>query len=105
MGDTPIPGAGVWADERVAVSCTGAGEMFIRAAVAAQVSHRLAYAGSSLEAAAMAALADAHRLGGDGGLIAISAEGGVAMPYTSEGMKRAALLADGAILARVFEGN
>ena len=53
----------------------------------------------------MAALADAHRLGGDGGLIAISAEGGVAMPYTSEGMKRAALLADGAILARVFEGN
>jgi L-asparaginase/beta-aspartyl-peptidase (threonine type) len=105
VGDTPIPGAGVWADDRVAVSCTGAGEMFIRAAVAAQVSHRMAYGGECIAMAARAALAEALALGGDGGLIALSAEGEVAMPFTSEGMKCAALLADGSIVARVFEGD
>ena len=102
VGDSPIPGAGVWADDRVAVSCTGAGEMFLRAAVAVQVAHRMAFAGEALDVAARAALADALSLGGDGGLIAVSAAGEVAMPFTSQGMKRAALLADGAIVAEVF---
>jgi L-asparaginase/beta-aspartyl-peptidase (threonine type) len=103
VGDSPIPGAGVWADSAVAISCTGAGELFIRAAVAAQVAHRIAFAGQTLEEAARAALADALSLGGDGGLIALSADGQIAMPFTSRGMKRAALLADGTILAQVFE--
>jgi len=102
VGDTPIPGAGVWADERVAVSCTGAGEMFIRAAVAVQVSHRIGLAGQGLGEAADLALADALSLGGDGGLIALSAQGEIVMPYTSAGMKRAALLADGTIVSEVF---
>jgi isoaspartyl peptidase/L-asparaginase-like protein (Ntn-hydrolase superfamily) len=103
VGDSPIPGAGVWADQAVAVSCTGAGEMFIRAAVAAQVAHRVAFAGQTLGEATKAALADALALGGDGGLIALCADGQIAMPFTSQGMKRAALLADGTILAQVFE--
>lgn len=102
VGDSPVPGAGVWADERVAVSCTGAGEMFLRAAVAVQVSHRMAFAGESAADAARAALADALSLGGDGGLIAASAEGEIAMLFTSQGMKRAALFADGTIMAEVF---
>jgi L-asparaginase/beta-aspartyl-peptidase (threonine type) len=102
VGDSPIPGAGVWADERVAVSCTGAGEMFLRAAVAAQVTHRMAFAGENLDEAAKAALADALSLGGDGGLIAISAAGEIALPFTSQGMKRAAVHADGSIEAEVF---
>jgi L-asparaginase/beta-aspartyl-peptidase (threonine type) len=102
VGDSPIPGAGVWADERVAVSCTGAGEMFLRAAVAVQVAHRMAFAGETLAHAAAAALADAASLGGQGGLIALGAGGEIAMPFTSQGMKRAALHADGRITALVM---
>lgn len=89
VGDAPLIGAGTWADGRVAVSCTGQGEYFIRANVAADVSARMHYARQSLHAAAAGALADMERLGGDGGLIAVSAEGEATTPYVSEGMKRA----------------
>jgi L-asparaginase/beta-aspartyl-peptidase (threonine type) len=103
VGDTPIPGAGVWADHRVAVSCTGAGEMFIRAAVAAQVAHRLGFGGQGLAEAAEAALAEVAALGGDGGLIALTATGEIVMAYNSAGMKRAALYPDGRIVSLVFK--
>jgi L-asparaginase/beta-aspartyl-peptidase (threonine type) len=102
VGDSPIPGAGVWADEVAAVSCTGTGEMFLRAAVAAQIAHRVAFAHESLAQAADAALAEVKGLGGDGGLIAVGREGDPVLPYVSQGMKRAALLADGTILSEVF---
>lgn len=95
VGDTPIIGAGTWADQRVAVSCTGQGELFIRANVAADVSARMAYAHQSLHAAAAGALADMATLGGDGGLIAVSADGEVTAPYVSDGMKRALAASDG----------
>jgi len=104
VGDSPIPGAGVWADEAVAVSCTGTGEMFVRAAVAAQVAHRMRFGGESLAAATDAALADVASLGGEGGLIALTAAGEIAMPYNSAGMKRAALYPDGRIVSEVFQG-
>ena len=58
VGDTPIPGAGVWADRSVAVSCTGQGEYFIRTAAAAQVGMRLRFAGQDLQAATRAALGE-----------------------------------------------
>lgn len=95
VGDTPIIGAGLWADRRVAVCCTGQGELFLRANVAADVSARMAYGGQSVHAAAAAALADMAALGGDGGLIAIDAAGHITMPFVSEGMKRGAICADG----------
>ena len=101
-GDSPIPGAGVWADSFAAVSCTGTGEMFLRAAVAAQIAHRVAWAGGSLAEAAAEALADMKSLGGEGGLIAVGAEGDPVLPFVSQGMKRAALMADGTIVAEVF---
>jgi L-asparaginase/beta-aspartyl-peptidase (threonine type) len=104
VGDCPVLGAGVWADPRVAVSCTGAGEMFLRAAVAAQVAHRVRFAGETLADAARAALAEVKALSGDGGLIAVSHDGQLTMPYNSAGMKRAALLADGSIVCDVFGG-
>ena len=102
VGDTPIPGAGVWADGRAAVSCTGQGELFIRTAAAAAVSHRMRWAGQSLAAAAQGAIDDIAALGGDGGMIAVDAAGEVALPFHSSGMKRAALFADGRILAEAF---
>jgi len=102
VGDCPVLGVGVWADPRVAVSCTGAGEMFLRAAAAAQVAHRVRFAGESLAAASEATLAEVKALGGEGGLIALTADGQVTLPYNSAGMKRAALLADGTIVCDVF---
>jgi isoaspartyl peptidase/L-asparaginase-like protein (Ntn-hydrolase superfamily) len=102
VGDSPIPGAGVWADEAVAVSCTGAGEMFIRAAVAAQVAYRVRFGGQDLAGAADAALAEVAALGGEGGLIALSAAGEVVMPFNSAGMKRAALYPNGRVVSEVF---
>jgi isoaspartyl peptidase/L-asparaginase-like protein (Ntn-hydrolase superfamily) len=102
VGDSPIVGAGVWADERVGVSCTGGGEFFIRAAAAAQVAFRMKLAGQSLAEATAATLADVHAVGGDGGLIALDAKGEIAMPYNTAGMKRAALFPDGRIVSEVF---
>lgn len=88
VGDTPIIGAGCWADERAAVSCTGLGEYFMRVNAAADVSARIAYAKQSLEQAAAGVIEDVRGLGGYGGLIAVDARGNVAAPFASEGMKR-----------------
>lgn len=99
VGDTPIIGAGCWADKQVAISCTGQGEYFIRTAAAAQVAHRMKFGGESLKKATQAVIDEIAALGGDGGLIAVAADGSVAMPYSSPGMKRAALTPDGKIIA------
>lgn len=101
VGDSPIIGAGAWADERVAVSCTGQGEFFLRANAAADVSARVKYAGASLEEAVTGSLGDVARLGGEGGIIAVSADGSASAQFNSEGMKRAVLHADGRIEAGV----
>ncbi len=103
VGDTPLIAAGTWADDQVAVSSTGSGEFFIRTATAVQVAHRLRWAGEDLAAAAEAAIASVGALGGDGGLIAVSRTGEIAMPYNSQGMKRAALHPDGRITSAAFE--
>jgi len=102
VGDSPIIGAGCWADERVAISCTGTGEYFIRTAAAAQVGFRMQLAGEDLAGAAAASIADVGSLGGGGGLIALGADGAIAMPYNTPGMKRAALHPDGRIETAVF---
>ena len=102
VGDSPIIGAGTWADRNVAVSCTGVGEAFIRSAAAAQVAFRIRLAGQELETAGKAALQEALAQGGDGGLIAVDRTGRIAMPFTSEGMARAALHPDGRIAVEVF---
>ena len=102
VGDTPVIGAGTWADRKVAVSCTGTGEFFIRAVVAAQIGLRMRLAGQPLAQAAAAALAEAKALGGDGGLIALNSEGEIALPFNTQGMTRAALHPDGRITVEVY---
>lgn len=95
IGDTPVIGAGTWADRRCAVSCTGHGESFIRAAAAHDLAARVAYGGASLEEAAEAVIhGTLPSLGGEGGLIAVDTEGHLALPFNSEGMYRAGI--DGA---------
>ena len=92
IGDSPIIGAGTYADNRAcAVSGTGFGEAFIRAAVGYDVCARMRYANVSLAAATEAALRNVATLGGDGGLIAVDRRGNVAMPFNSEGMYRACI--------------
>jgi L-asparaginase / beta-aspartyl-peptidase len=93
VGDTPLIGSGTWADDQVAVSCTGLGEMFILAAVAHDIAARMRYGGQTLATACDEALAQVKALGGDGGVIAINARGEIALPFNSGGMKRASVIA------------
>ena len=83
VGDTPVIGAGTWADEHVAVSCTGAGEQFIRVAAAHELSARVRHAG-----AALAAAAEAVVNGLDGGFITVAGDGSSAMPFNTALMYR-----------------
>ena len=101
VGDTPIPGAGSWADGRVAVSGTGQGEYFIRVAACAQVSWRVG-AGQTLAEAGRAVIEEIGTMGGDGGLIALDRDGNITAPFNSQGMKRAWLTPDGEIGVEVF---
>jgi beta-aspartyl-peptidase (threonine type) len=92
VGDSPIIGAGTYADNRAcAVSGTGLGEAFIRAAVGHDVCARMLYMNVAVGAAARAALENVAKLGGDGGLIAVDRRGNLAMPFNSEGMFRACI--------------
>ena len=91
VGDSPLIGAGTYADELCAVSCTGLGEAFIRAVAAHDVSARMRYRREELSAASGAAVAQIAALGGDGGLIAVDRRGNIVMPFNSEGMYRGAI--------------
>ncbi len=102
VGDSPVPGAGVWADGTAAVSCTGQGEHFLQVAAAAQLAHRMRFGGEAVDAAADAVLAEVAARGGDGGLIAVDAGGRVVAPFRSSGMKRAVLHPDGRVEVAVF---
>ncbi len=91
VGDTPIIGVGTWADQDIAISCTGTGEYFIRAGGALTIANRYKLAGDTLEQALWHMLDDVAALGGDGGVIAISSSGEIAMAFNSDGMKRASV--------------
>src|SRR5690242_14460618 len=89
IGDTPVIGAGTYANNRTcAVSCTGDGEYFIRAAAAHEVSALMEHRGMKLQEAAQTALDAVKQLGGTGGLIAIDTNGDVALPFNTNGMYR-----------------
>lgn len=88
VGDTPIIGAGNYADETVAVSCTGHGEYFMLASTAYDVAARMKYKGLSLEAAARETIEHLTSIQGEGGLIAVDSQGNVTLPFNSEGMYR-----------------
>ena len=90
-GDSPLVGAGCYANNAsVAVSCTGTGEVFIRALAAYDIAALMDYGGLSLsEACERVVMEKLPALGGSGGLIAIDHEGNVALPFNSEGMYRA----------------
>jgi L-asparaginase / beta-aspartyl-peptidase len=90
IGDSPLIGAGTYADDRgAAVSCTGSGEYFIREAAAYQIGARVRLAGEGLQQAADAVLAEVKALGGTGGVIVTNSAGEAVWSFTTPGMYRA----------------
>ncbi|MAC95761.1 MAG: beta-aspartyl-peptidase [Flavobacteriales bacterium] len=90
IGDSPIIGAGTYADENCAVSCTGHGEYFIRYAVAYDVAAQIKYAQKSLKQATEEIInTKLKNAGGSGGLIAMDKDGNISMPFNTSGMFRA----------------
>lgn len=97
VGDSPIIGAGTYArNGQCAVSATGSGEYFIRESAARQVCDRVAWRGESLSDAAKATIAAVGAIGGDGGLIAMGADGRPAFALNDLGMYRGRMAAGGA---------
>jgi beta-aspartyl-peptidase (threonine type) len=106
IGDSPVIGAGTWADARCGVSGTGWGEFYIRAAVAHDICARVAYRGDALAAAAEEVVNKVvPALGGDGGAIAMDADGNIAMPFNTPGMYRAWIRPDGSRGTAIFRDD
>ncbi|WP_298328664.1 isoaspartyl peptidase/L-asparaginase [Asticcacaulis sp.] len=101
VGDTPIIGAGTWADDHAAISCTGQGEYFLRVQAAAQVAFRIGAGQGAFESAGQV-LEQIARMGGEGGLIVVTRSGEVHTPFRSAGMKRAWFSGDGDIVSEAF---
>ncbi len=91
IGDTPVIGAGTYANNQTcAISCTGSGEFFIRAVVAYDISCLMEYKGYTLQQASdEVVMQKLVKLGGEGGVIAVTPAGDLALPFNSEGMYRA----------------
>ncbi len=103
VGDSPVIGAGTYADNAsCAVSCTGDGEYFIRAAVAHEISALMREGGMSLREASEVALAKAQKLGGTGGLIAVDKNGELALPFNTSGMYRGYIRPDGTFVIDIY---
>jgi beta-aspartyl-peptidase (threonine type) len=90
IGDSPIIGAGTWADDGTcAISCTGHGELFIKAVAAYDVACLMEYKGLSLQQAMNIVVNEKLvRIGGEGGMIGVDAQGNHALLFNSEGMYR-----------------
>jgi beta-aspartyl-peptidase (threonine type) len=104
IGDSPIIGAGTYADnETCAVSATGHGEFFIRNVVAYDISAIMKYKGMSLaEAADLVVMYKLKKLGGTGGIIAVDKQGNIAMPFNTAGMFRGYVKSGGQIKVAMF---
>ena len=104
VGDSPIIGAGTYANAQCAVSGTGWGEFYIRAVAAYDICSRVQYAGLSIKDAADAVInREIPQAGGDGGAIALASDGSFALPFNTEGMYRGWIGADGVPHVAVYK--
>jgi beta-aspartyl-peptidase (threonine type) len=104
VGDSPIVGAGTFADNATcAVSATGHGEFFIRYAAAHEIAARMAHAGQTLAVAAASVVAGLERVGGSGGLVAVGADGTLAFPFNCAGMYRGYVKDDGIVYTAIYD--
>jgi beta-aspartyl-peptidase (threonine type) len=107
VGDSPIIGAGTYASNRAAaVSCTGAGEYFIRLSVARSICALVELKGLSLQAACDAVVQDdLTALGGDGGVIAVAPDGQMAWSFNTSGMYRARIAEGEAMVVGIYKDD
>jgi beta-aspartyl-peptidase (threonine type) len=107
IGDSPIIGAGTYADDRsCAVSATGHGEIFIRAAVAHDISARIRFGQRDLRTAVREVVhVELATLQGEGGVVAIDRHGEISMEFNSEGMFRASRKAGGNPEIHIYRDN
>ena len=104
VGDTPIIGAGTYAENATcAVSATGHGEFFIRHAAAFAIAARLRYASQSLELAAREVIDELAAAGGSGGVVAVDRDGALALPFNTAGMYRGYLRDGGVIHTAIYD--
>lgn len=105
VGDSPLIGAGTYADNRAAaVSATGSGEYFIRAVAAHELTARMRLGGETLKQALDGVLADIQALGGKGGLIAVAPDGTTAWGFTTPAMYRGLATSDRRIVG-IYAGD
>ncbi len=103
IGDSPVIGAGTWADDRgAATSCTGSGEHFIRVGAGHEISGRVRLTTQSVGEAAEATLADIGMMGGTGGLISIGSDGAAGWCFNSPGMYRGMARAGAALHVALY---
>lgn len=103
VGDSPIIGAGNYANDQVAISCTGWGEYYIRTVAAYDVAAKVAYGQQPIHQAAQAVIDKIDALGGDGGMIVLDKNGAVAMPFNTEGMYRGTINSDGDVEVLIYK--
>jgi L-asparaginase / beta-aspartyl-peptidase len=103
IGDSPVIGAGTYANAKCAVSATGWGEFYIRTVAAHDICARVEYRNEPVAQAAKDVVMDAvPKLGGDGGVIALDADGNFATPFNTEGMFRGWIDKDGKMHIAIF---
>jgi beta-aspartyl-peptidase (threonine type) len=104
VGDSPIIGAGTFADNATcAVSSTGHGEFFIRYAAAHEIAARMAHGGEPLTVAAASVVAELGQVGGSGGLVAIGRDGALALPFNCAGMYRGYVRDAGIVYTAIYD--
>lgn len=105
VGDSPIIGAGTYADNRsCAVSATGHGEYFIRATVARDICSRVQFNDQGLaDAANEVVMQQLVKMGGSGGIIAVDPQGRIALTFNTPGMYRASIGPDGNIYVAIYK--
>ena len=102
VGDTALIGAGTYADDTCAVSCTGHGEYFMLGVTAYDVAARMKYKGTFAKDAAREAIDRLTSIKGEGGLIAVDGHGNVSMLFNSEGMYRGSMNGDGELRIDIY---
>lgn len=102
IGDSPIIGAGTYANSQVGISGTGWGEYFIRSTAARTVAAKMEYQNKDVKTAAQEAIDEIEKMGGDGGLIALDKDGNMAMSFNTAGMYRGAVTENGEIEIEIY---
>ncbi|CAI9676631.1 isoaspartyl peptidase/L-asparaginase [Elizabethkingia anophelis] len=103
VGDSPIIGAGTYADKNIGISGTGWGEFYIRTSAARTVAAKYEYQNKDVKTATQEVMSEIENMGGDGGIIALDKSGNMAMTFNTEGMYRGAITSNGEIEVEIYK--